>query len=67
VVRLLLENKAKIAAKGRDGNSPLHLAAEEGHEDVVELLLEYNANIEAKSNVSTRACGRSGDDRVALA
>jgi ankyrin repeat protein len=41
VVWLLLEYKAGVDEKDRFGLMELHLAAEEGHEAVVRLLLEF--------------------------
>ena len=35
------------------GFTPLHLASQEGHTDMVSLLLEHKANVDAKSHVST--------------
>mgnify|MGYP002804596805 FL=1 len=37
-----------------EGNTPLHLAAEEGHESVVRVLLAAKANPEARNNYSLR-------------
>ena len=35
---------------------PLHMAAHEGHIDVMKVLLVEGANIEAKDGVSARVC-----------
>ena len=42
-VRLLLEHGADVTAKGDDGMTALQEAAENGHDEVVELLREYGA------------------------
>ena len=34
------------------GKTPLHIACENGHEDIVSLLLSNNADLEAKDSVS---------------
>ena len=48
-VKELLQSKANIEARNGDLlQTPLHLAAENGHRELVELLLEKNAKIEAK-------------------
>jgi ankyrin repeat protein len=42
VVRLLLETgKVDVDSKDSDGQTPLSLATENGHEAVVQLLLEH--------------------------
>jgi ankyrin repeat protein len=43
VVRLLLEHGADVEAKDNDGKTALQVAAEEGHDEVVELLREHGA------------------------
>ncbi|KAJ6028826.1 hypothetical protein N7540_004402 [Penicillium herquei] len=48
VVKLLLEKRADIEAKGKKGQTPLSCAVISGHEAVVKLLLENGADIEAK-------------------
>jgi ankyrin repeat protein len=45
----LLERFRQVNAEDRYGRTPLSLAAENGHEAVVKLLLENNANIESQS------------------
>jgi hypothetical protein len=40
----------KIADASASGTTPLHLAAQEGHKDVVELLLAKGADINAEDN-----------------
>jgi ankyrin repeat protein len=47
VVELLLQNKANVNQKNNEGMTPLHYAAKEGHEKILEKLLEpkYKADI----------------------
>lgn len=50
IVQLLLENGADIMAKDSKHNqTPLSRAADRGHEAVVRLLLEKDADLEAES------------------
>ena len=37
----------------QNGFTPLHLASQEGHTDIVSLLLEKDANVNAKAHVSS--------------
>lgn len=47
--RLLIANGADVNAKGEDGQTPLHEAAEHGYQDVVEVLTANGANIDPTS------------------
>lgn len=49
VVSLLLERDADPEHKDKDGMTPLLLASYEGHEEVVELLLEAGADVDESS------------------
>jgi ankyrin repeat protein len=48
IVRLLLENRADVAARTCSGETALLSAALKGHEGVVRLLLEYGADVSVK-------------------
>ena len=48
-VETLLEANANIAARDENGNTPLHLAALNGHPRTVEALLKAGANPKAKT------------------
>lgn len=45
------EGKAQVNAIAKGGNTPLHLAAQNGHKDVVEFLFSKGAKIDAKMNL----------------
>lgn len=45
---LIRYKRVMINGEDEDGNTPLHLAALEGHENVIKALLEVGANIEAR-------------------
>jgi len=49
VVRTLLVAKADVMAKAKLGNSPLHMAAEQGSVLIIELLLKAGAKMEDKN------------------
>ncbi len=44
--KLLLEHGAKLSMTGSDGKTPLHIAAEMGHVDILKDLLEHEASKE---------------------
>ena len=46
--RLLLDNGADVGIKSKNGETPLHVAAEAGHLDIVKLLLEVEASTSAR-------------------
>ncbi len=50
VEALLKDNPALVSSKNNYGATPLHMAAQNGHRDVVELLLAKGAEVNAKDN-----------------
>ena len=48
-MRLLLEYEANAAMADRDGWSALHFAAQNGHTELIPILLEGNAQIDAQT------------------
>lgn len=56
IVELLLNKyKAIVDLPTFDGSTPLHVACERGYDDVVQLLIDAQANINAKMNDGTTA------------
>lgn len=51
MVNLLIAKGAKIDSTTRDGLTPLHCAARSGHEQVIDILSENQANILSKTKV----------------
>ena len=49
-VDLILRNDAHVDVKNKKGNSPLWLAANGGHLDVVRMLKEYKAEMDSHDN-----------------
>lgn len=68
VAKLLLERRAKVAARAADGRQPIHWASEAGHTNFVQLLLDQNANITAAApgagGQPIHAAARLGDLRL---
>ena len=54
-VRVLLENGADVNAKGGEGETPLHKAAQWRFLEVLEILLENKADVNAKDNLGNTA------------
>jgi hypothetical protein len=55
IIRLLLQNGAKVNAKSNNGSTPLHYAARNGNVDILHLLVENGADLEAQKNDGWRA------------
>uniref|UniRef100_A0AAY4D3A9 Ion transport domain-containing protein n=1 Tax=Denticeps clupeoides TaxID=299321 RepID=A0AAY4D3A9_9TELE len=51
VVRILLQNHARVDVFDEDGKAALHLAAEQGHEDIADVLLSHRAFVNAKTKL----------------
>ncbi|KAK1785501.1 hypothetical protein P4O66_018863 [Electrophorus voltai] len=51
VVRVLLENSARVDVFDEEGKAALHLAAEQGHDDVADVLLSHKAFVNAKTKL----------------
>ncbi|KAL8674291.1 MAG: hypothetical protein Q9168_001284 [Polycauliona sp. 1 TL-2023] len=45
LLEVALEEGANVNAKGVDGNAPLHLAAMQGNPDIIQLLIDHQADI----------------------
>ncbi|CAI5720487.1 unnamed protein product [Hyaloperonospora brassicae] len=54
IIAQLVEHGAKVDGRDVDGNTPLHLAISEGHEDIARYLLEHGADPSAKNNEGKR-------------
>jgi len=63
VAKLLLEKGADVDSKASDGQTPLSLAAANGHEDVVKLLLENRADVHAQGEAMVRPLLEKGADQ----
>lgn len=51
MARVLLQKGAEPGAATRQFMTPLHLAAQEGHDHMVALLLDHGANVNANAKV----------------
>jgi ankyrin repeat protein len=49
IVKLLLDNGAKVDQPMYDGNTPMHMAHYKGNKEAIELLYQYQANINAQN------------------
>ena len=61
--------RANIDKSGHDRHAPLHCSAEQGRENVVRILLDNGASIDAKDNQGQTAlihASREGRENVAL-
>ena len=47
LIRLLIQNKAKLEAEDHQGCTPLHMACKKGSLEAVSMLLAYSSNIYA--------------------
>ena len=69
-MRCLLEKGAKVGQVTNDGTSPLMIAVQVGHVDVVRLLLEHGADVEQATNGGKTplliACEKGNTDAVRL-
>lgn len=57
----LLKAKAAVDAQNDNGETPLILAAREGHNDFVSVLLEYHANVGIADNLQHTALYYAGE------
>lgn len=51
VVRVLLQNNARVDVFDEEGKAAIHLAAEQGHQDIVDILLSHKAFVNAKTKL----------------
>ncbi|KTF88881.1 hypothetical protein cypCar_00042086, partial [Cyprinus carpio] len=51
VVKVLLQNNARVDVFDEEGKAAIHLAAEQGHEDIVDILLAHKAFVNAKTKL----------------
>jgi ankyrin repeat protein len=55
VVKALLQKKAKINARARNGITPLHMAVRNNQIKIIKLLLEHGAKVDARDNYGKTA------------
>ena len=69
-VKYLKEQGADINKTTTEGSTPLHIASEGGHNDIVEYLLNLGANINVQNNAGDtpimNAAGRNKPETVKL-
>ncbi|KAL1254989.1 hypothetical protein QQF64_013050, partial [Cirrhinus molitorella] len=51
VVKILLQNNARVDVFDEEGKAAIHLAAEQGHQDIVDVLLAHKAFVNAKTKL----------------
>ncbi|XP_048059090.1 transient receptor potential cation channel, subfamily N, member 1 isoform X2 [Megalobrama amblycephala] len=51
VVRVLLQNNARVDVFDEEGKAAIHLAAEQGHQDIVDILLSHKAFVNTKTKL----------------
>ncbi|XP_050993076.1 transient receptor potential cation channel, subfamily N, member 1 isoform X2 [Labeo rohita] len=49
VVKILLQNNARVDVFDEEGKAAIHLAAEQGHQDIVDVLLAHKAFVNVKT------------------
>jgi len=66
VARLLLEHGASVNVRGKDGQTPLHLALQRHFSDVVLLLLKWGADVDAHDicDRTPLLCAKQSFERV---
>ena len=53
MVTLLLDRRASSNSRAKNGLTPMHLAAQEDHVPVAEILVKYKAQIDPQTKVSS--------------
>uniref|UniRef100_A0A8C2J501 Serine/threonine-protein phosphatase 6 regulatory ankyrin repeat subunit B-like n=1 Tax=Cyprinus carpio TaxID=7962 RepID=A0A8C2J501_CYPCA len=51
VVKILLQNNARVDVFDEEGKAAIHLAAEQGHQDIVDILLAHKAFVNTKTKL----------------
>ncbi|KAK7139556.1 hypothetical protein R3I93_016630 [Phoxinus phoxinus] len=67
VVRVLLQNNARVDVFDEEGKAAIHLAAEQGHQDIVDILLSHKAFVNTKTKLGLtplHLSARSGSARL---
>ena len=61
VVKQNLAAGTDVNAKGKNGWTPLHIAAANDHNELAELLIEKGANVNAKDGIGGKTTARMGE------
>lgn len=64
IATTLLEYGADANAVTRQGIAPVHLASQDGHVDMVSLLLSRNANVNLSNKVGVPPARGQGSDKT---